>query len=37
MSDYMGSSDDARRDWMVNFRDQADPAAYLVTPADVGH
>src|SRR5689334_19375938 len=35
--DYLGETDDARRDWMVNFRDvlQANGGAYFVSSADV--
>jgi hypothetical protein len=37
MSSYMGSTDDAKRDWMINLRDvlQADGAAYFVSPPAV--
>lgn len=39
MSDYMGTTDDEKRAWLVNFRDQLqlDSAAYDVTSADVAN
>jgi hypothetical protein len=35
--DYIGKTDDQKRDWMTNFRDvlQANGGAYFVSPADV--
>src|SRR3954469_10630529 len=35
--DYIGSTDDAKRDWMANFRDRlhADGGAYFVSSPDV--